>query len=256
MQYAERQLREVFHLLFLERLLKLSDPDIYVLKGGVNLRFFFHSPRYSEDMDIDVLTGSVATLKKNGYKILRQPAFRRSLATCGIADLVINDPGKAKHTGTTQRFRCRLLTQSGESLPTNVEFSRRDTEAERSRTDPIDPQIAREYNRLAYRCRHYAGEAAVEQKIRALIGRDITQARDLFDLHILYLGGHCDKAMIGNTFSAAECETAVDHLSSLSHAAFEGQVLEFLEPEQRGAYASQTVWEGMKAEMLEVLSES
>lgn len=58
MNYSHRQLREVFHLIFLGQLLRVSDPTLYVLKGGTNLRFFFHSPRYSEDMDIDVLGGS------------------------------------------------------------------------------------------------------------------------------------------------------------------------------------------------------
>ena len=57
-------LREVFHFCFLEHLLLISDPKIYILKGGVNLRFFFSSPRYSEDMDIDVIAGSVSILKK------------------------------------------------------------------------------------------------------------------------------------------------------------------------------------------------
>ena len=61
--------REQFHLLFLERLLRASERGIYVLKGGVNLRFFHQSPRYSEDMDIVVRpdTVSVETLRKNGY---------------------------------------------------------------------------------------------------------------------------------------------------------------------------------------------
>ena len=77
--FSDTQIREVFHFHFLDRLLKLSDPGLYILKGGVNLRFFFMSPRYSEDMDIDVLAGRVATLKKNGYKILNERAFRRSL---------------------------------------------------------------------------------------------------------------------------------------------------------------------------------
>ena len=66
MDYSHWQQREIFHLLFLEQLLKLSDPNLFVLKGGLNLRFFFNSPRYSEDMDLDVLGGSVATLRKNG----------------------------------------------------------------------------------------------------------------------------------------------------------------------------------------------
>jgi hypothetical protein len=58
----------------------------------VNLRFFFNSPRYSEDMDIDVLAGSVATLKKDGYKILQDAAFKRSLRLFDIEDIEANDP--------------------------------------------------------------------------------------------------------------------------------------------------------------------
>ena len=93
---TDTQIREVFHFHFLERLLRLSDSSIYILKGGVNLRFFFNSPRYSEDMDIDVLAGSVATLKKNGYKILQDAAFKRSLRLFDIEDIEINDPNKAR----------------------------------------------------------------------------------------------------------------------------------------------------------------
>jgi len=102
MQINDNQLREVFHLLFLERLLKIADPCIFVLKGGVNLRFFLGSPRYSEDMDIDVLAGSVSTLKKNGYKILTDDSFKRTLRTYGITDLITGDVDKAKHTSTTR----------------------------------------------------------------------------------------------------------------------------------------------------------
>src|SRR3954454_7342097 len=117
LNYTDRQRREIFHFCFLERLLNLSDPRLYVIKGGVNLRFFFKSPRYSEDMDIDVLGGAVSTLKKNGYKILEEGGFRRSLQTLGIEELIINNPAKAKQTETTQRFRLNLVTPSGDSLP-------------------------------------------------------------------------------------------------------------------------------------------
>ena len=62
--FSDAQIREVFHFYFLDRLLRLSDPGLYILKGGVNLRFFFMSPRYSEDMNIDVLAGGAATEKR------------------------------------------------------------------------------------------------------------------------------------------------------------------------------------------------
>ncbi|MEX0902291.1 MAG: nucleotidyl transferase AbiEii/AbiGii toxin family protein [Pseudohongiellaceae bacterium] len=59
--FTDTQRREIFHFCFLDRLLRQSDSDLYVLKGGVNLRFFFNSPRYSEDMDLDATGGSIDT---------------------------------------------------------------------------------------------------------------------------------------------------------------------------------------------------
>ena len=88
--FTDTQIREVFHFCFLDRLLKLSDPGLYVLKGGVNLRFFFNSPRYSEDMVIDVLAGSVQTPKENGYKILNDGAFQRLLKQLPIPPRILS----------------------------------------------------------------------------------------------------------------------------------------------------------------------
>ena len=136
--FTSRQQREVFHLLFLERLLKVSDPRAFVLKGGINLRFFYGSPRFSEDMDLDVLAGAVDALRKNGFRILQDPAFARTLATYGIDELIVGDPAKAKQTATTQRFRARLVTTAGETHATKVEFSRRAAVGE-SAVATLDP---------------------------------------------------------------------------------------------------------------------
>ena len=57
--YSALQIRELFHLEFLRCLSRKIRAEFYALKGGVNLRFFFKSFRYSEDMDIDVHTISV-----------------------------------------------------------------------------------------------------------------------------------------------------------------------------------------------------
>ncbi|NBT59567.1 hypothetical protein EBT16_12360 [bacterium] len=166
------QKREVFHFFFLEWLQRVSDPKIYVLKGGVNLRFFFQSPRFSEDMDIDVLAGAVHTLKKNGYKILKDLSFQRSLRVFGIDQVFINDPSKAKQTQTVQRFRVQLLTSGGDFLPTRIEFSRRTDKTFAYCIDRVNPEISRLYQRLAFPCQHYTGESAVLQRILALAGRE------------------------------------------------------------------------------------
>ena len=250
--YSDTQIREVFHFCFLDRLLKMSDPGIYVLKGGVNLRFFFNSPRYSKDMDIDVLAGSVATLKKNGYKILEDAAFRRSLRLFDIDDIEINDPSKAKQTDTTQRFRFGLITPAGLRLPTKIEFSRRQHGGDDNvNTDLIDTEVARAYRKLAYRCQHYGGDVAIVQKVKALAGRTVTQARDVFDLAILYRGGHAPSAPLRQLMPERQFAQAIDGLIGLSWEDYQGQVLEFLDTNSRDEYGNQNAWEWLQTFVLE-----
>lgn len=247
--------RETLHFCFLEHLLKISDPKIYILKGGVNLRFFFNSPRYSEDMDIDVIAGSVSTLKKNGYKILNDNGFKRKLQTYGIEGLMINDPVKAKHTETTQRFKLKIITTSGELLPTKIEFSRRKKmhNSYTSAFDRVSLEIAHRYKRLSFLCQHYSGSAAIIQKIEALSGRSQTQSRDVFDIFILILGGHSqglDLSKIDHKLVTRSKEAVL----SLSYKDFQGQVLEYLDDEEYKQYSKVQNWEEIQEKVAGILS--
>lgn len=255
--FTPRQQREIFHFCLLERLLKITDPSLFVLKGGVNLRFFFHSPRYSEDMDLDVLAGSVGTLRKNGYKLLQDAAFRRMLKVYDIADVELNDHDKVKHTETTQRFRVRLITAAGVQLPSKVEFSRRKVESEAARAvEQVDSEIARNYKRLSFRCQHYTGEAAVVQKVLALAGRPQTQARDVFDLDILQRGGYARREQIMQGVESKQRAAARENLASLSFDDFSGQVLEFLDEAHRVEYGNRTAWKAMVKQVHDLLDAS
>lgn len=241
--FSDIQLREVFHFCFLHRLLKISEINLYVLKGGANLRFYFGSPRYSEDMDLDVVAGNVGTLKKNGYKILEDAAFLRSLRVFGIDAIEVNDPGKAKHTATTQRFGCSLVRSSGVHLPTKVEFSRRaDDPGDAADIELLDAAIAHSYRKLAFRCRHYTGSAAAVQKICALAGRTVTQARDVFDLGILIRGGHLGTAVADDGLRDAPVQQAIDRLLALSWAEYDGQVVEYLDDDSREEFGGRDSW--------------
>ena len=54
MALSARQSIELFHLVFLRALVaKGEDKTLIALKGGCNLRFYFDSVRYSEDIDFD-----------------------------------------------------------------------------------------------------------------------------------------------------------------------------------------------------------
>jgi predicted nucleotidyltransferase component of viral defense system len=254
MPYSHRQQREIFHFLFLERLLKIADPRLFVLKGGVNLRFFFNSPRYSEDMDLDVLGGSVATLRKNGYRILEDPAFARSLAAFDVRELIVNDPAKAKQSTTTQRFRARLVTSAGDAHPTKVEFSRRAV-AHPFVTETIDPAVARPYRRLAFACQHYPAQSAVLQKVAALVHRAELQARDAFDLYVLWLGGHLSPATV-DSIPTKDRRRAIDHLLEFDYRDYRGQVLEYLDPEHVERFGSKTVWNEILETLVDVLNDA
>jgi len=242
MQYTHRQQREVFHLLFLEQLLKASDPGLYALKGGANLRFFFRSPRYSEDLDIDVLGGAVSTLRKNGYKILDSTILPRLLRAYGITGLLTADREKAKHTGTTQRFRVQLLTAANERLPTKIEFSRRGS-GQNPVSGTIDSAIALPYRLLAFPCQHYPAAAAMRQKIQALAQRSAVQARDVFDLYILHLGGH--KPAL-REFDAELLRGAQEQLLSLEFEHYRDQVLPFLEEDSLEQFGGSGAWMDMR----------
>ncbi len=246
-------IREAVHFCFLERLFKCSEPTFYVLKGGVNLRFFFGSPRYSEDLDLDVRGGTVATLKKNGYKILQDPAFARMLRPYGIERIEVNAPDKAKQTATTQRFRMQIVTTAGQRLPTKIECSRR-AQDDVGVIERIPAELARGYGRVGFLCPHYPGAVMVRQKVRALIGRVATQARDVFDLYILCIGGHVTPGASLSKMSREELRQAQERLRSLSYDDFAGHVVEFLSDAHRKEFGHRRAWMEMRDQVLELLA--
>jgi len=254
--HSEASIREAFHVLFLERLFAISDPAQYALKGGVNLRLFFASPRYSEDLDLDVLAGAAATLRKNGFKIIEDKSFARALQAFGVAELRVNDPTKAKQTGTTQRFRVRLVTSAGIELPTKVEFSRRPAvDAYTVATETVPGERVRPYGRLGFRCPHYDGRSAALQKARALVGRETPQCRDVFDLRILALGGYATRSLFSASLSSEERAAGRAVVESLEHRDYVGQVVEFLEDDARSRFGDAAAWDEMRLAVLELLAD-
>ena len=59
-----KQSVEIFHLILLGDIGRKLDKQKWALKGGCNLRFFFRSPRYSDDMDLDVRGVPVDVLRE------------------------------------------------------------------------------------------------------------------------------------------------------------------------------------------------
>ncbi len=252
--YNSLQIREVFHLEFLRWFGRKLEAEYYVLKGGVNLRLFFKSIRYSEDMDIDVKgSSSVERIKKNVMDVLAARGFNDSLKSFGIEKVIVPDLSKAKQTETTQRFKIHLLTEAGEDLLTKIEFSRRGMKGAPS-VEPVSSEILRAYKMAPLIVPHYDAASAVIQKIHALAGRRELQARDIFDLFVLrsqYEPSKHSKPEV----SRSVLKTAHDNLFMVEFPQFRDTVVAYLGEEDQKAYSSPEIWDEIKLNIASFLEE-
>lgn len=253
MTYNQLQLREIFHLEFLRWLSRKAKPRNYVLKGGVNLRFFFNSFRYSEDMDLDAFGIDKSALSEAVMYILRARLFGDNLRPFGIERIVPPNMAKAKQTETTQRFKVHLITSAGENLFTKVEFSRRGFKGDMLIQAVVD-SILRAYKLPPLLIPHYDIHSAVMQKIDALSSRPVVQARDIFDIYILSSQYSSDKGLgikIDNTKLIKACENIFD----VNFHEFRDKVVSYLAVEDQAVYNNEPAWDEIKLKSANFIEE-
>ena len=246
---APRQFVELFHLLFLNQLSRKLDKKCCALKGGANMRFFFKSPRYSDDIDFDIQTLRVDIIRKKINGILNSAPFHDILIT---RDIRIDHITEHKQTETTQRWKLGLTGPDiRRPIPTKIEFSRRVRFDASVRFEPISIEIARMYELPTIMISHYPPETAFQQKISALISRSETQARDIFDLYLL-LASRLEKTPDFQSFGRY-LPKAKENVLSTNFAAFKSQVISYLEPEAQHQYDSEDVWDSMRLKVIEAI---
>jgi hypothetical protein len=89
---SDRQAVELFHLHFARLLCSGPSKGSFAVKEGCNLRFFFESVRYSEDIDLDVAGLPVHALKERVSAVLSGPALSLTLRSRGIVARRLRDP--------------------------------------------------------------------------------------------------------------------------------------------------------------------
>lgn len=240
---------ERFHLAFLQVLATRLDQRAYVLKGGANLRYFFDSVRYSEDIDLDVagIDGWALAEKVDG--VLESPAMSILLRT---ARLSVSEYTKPKQSDTTQRWKVAIAAaERSDPVRTKIEFSRRNGET-RFVLEPVPARVVEPYAMRAPTLQHYQADAAGEQKVAALTGRSQTQARDVFDLDLLLRLRPVTRGAIPSAVLEQAAERALD----LPYAAFRDQVLAFLDPEIIDLYEGADAWQQMQSQVVQKLLEA
>lgn len=232
---------EVFHLLFLQQFSSQIASTLYAIKGGCNLRFFFDSVRYSEDLDIDVLTIQKHTLENKVNKILRSRTFLKLLQEYAIHRIIFSS---SKQTHTTQRWKLQLWGNFDLPLNTKIEFSRRH-EKYAGELGNVTLKICQQYHLAPTRLSHYGIHDAIAQKISALAHRSQTQARDIFDLyHLLHIASP-EKLDITQHIK----NTALSVLQSICFTDYQSQVIHFLESDKQKIFDSKNYWDEMSAQV-------
>src|SRR3972149_5559405 len=237
--------REAFHVVLLRELVRRVNPSLFRLKGGVNLRLFFGSVRYSEDMDLD------------GDDRAR-PALLRQLAARGIRGIEART-GPNKDTETTLRYKMRVVSPGGVPLPGKVEVSfRKRGSPEDAAMDAADEKIVSQYlgsGDLPLRVAHYTLMPAVKQKIAALGLRTEVQARDVFDLARLARNSvdTLDLAFLRRSLNDDTLGEARNRALTLSFAQYRDTVVEFLDPAERLSLATERAWDEQRLFAVELI---
>jgi len=248
---SDRQLVELFHLHFVRLLCSGPQKGSFAIKGGCNLRFFFESARYSEDMDLDVAGLPVHALKEKVTAILSGPALSMPLRSRRVSITSISAP---KQTDTTQRWKVGLAVEGySTGLHTKIEFSRRAT-TEEARIESVAATVLAEHQFMPLLAPHYPLAAALRQKVSALVGRTIVQARDVFDLAVLFsrAGGNVEALRP----MRSEIPKAVERVMEISYADFKSQVVSYLQPENVATYGSPEAWDALQMQVIEHLEKA
>lgn len=242
---------EIFHLLFLQHLTNKLDKSLYCLKGGCNLRFFFKSIRYSEDIDLDIRIIQKDTLRHKINKLLNSHDFKNCIKNYHIEISQISEP---KQTETTQRWKVNLkIANISNQIPTKIEFSRRyDFNKEDTHFTKIDPLLIQKYKTIPIIVNHYNLKAMFNQKINALIHRTETQARDVFDLQLLVDAGASLKDL--DLSLKSQLPLAIEHLTNITFANFKSQVVSYLMIEYQNYYNKEQVWQEIQLQLKNLLS--
>lgn len=239
---TEAQVVEFFHLAFLGVLQSRLDQSHYVVKGGANLRYFFGSLRYSEDIDLDAVEIEPWKLEARIDEVLASPAIGILLRSSGLA---LDQVTKPKQTATTQRWK-QIVTVAGRpsSVRTKIEFSHRSTDPRRV-FEAVPERVVAPYALRPPTMLHYTAEAAIEQKVAALAHRSETQARDLFDLELLLRLR--PEAVLAGAIAPSTLALAVERAFELPFQAFQDQVVPFLDAEIVELYDNPTAWQRTQA---------
>ncbi len=255
MNLSSRVIIEGFHLAFYRLLLRSVPAAKLALKGGCNLRFFFGSLRYSEDMDLDVIDIPVFELRDKVMRVLESGGLASTLRTMGVERIQPPNMATAKQTETAQRFKTHLITAAGEDLPTKIEFSRRGLDAPIA-IEPVIGSVTGACKMPSLIAPHYTAPAAIRQKINALASRRQPEARDVFDLFALASRAEGEDLDIAGHLSQDQLMRARERAFAIDYGQYRDKVVSFLGADDQDPYDSREMWDEIRLVAIGLIDEA
>lgn len=154
MALTTAQAIECLQLGFLGVLRTRLDEGRYVLKGGANLRYFFGSVRYSEDIDLDINSVEGWKLEDQIDKTLASDTLTIVLRSAGVR-ILCDQITKPNQTDTTRRWKVQIAADGlRSSIRTKIEFSAGNGE-DRFALETVPDDVARPYAMRPPSVQHY-----------------------------------------------------------------------------------------------------
>ncbi len=258
-QLTPREAREAFHVILLDELGTRLEHDLWTVKGGVNLRVFFDSVRYSEDIDLDVLPIKRQAVRNQLRQILKSEQLMRRLRSIGIQDLRRGEKEISKDTETTLRFN-RQVVVGGVPHSTTVEISLRDADSRDEReVAPVHSRFSDNYlgKGRTVVATHYTHRSALAQKLSALANRTAVQARDVFDICWLLRTplSAADMAHVAVRVGEETLVRAGQRAAEIRYEEYRDNVLEYLDPSDATPYTGMDAWLAQQLQVVDLVAD-
>ena len=250
MKLVPMQIRELFHMVFLRNFSQKFAGRMYALKGGICLRFFYNSIRFSEDIDFDISQKiPIDTLSKNIDNILKSQVTISNLLSYGITDINFRE---VKRTRVTQRWKVKLIMSDKTELSTKIELSKRKNEFSWISGIP-DRELLLVYQVTPFVSQYYNAIELATQKIYALASGTRTAVRDLFDLHHLFFSCNVNVDEVKKEIKGDVLKDCINKISVFKISDFQSEIIPFLPLDIAKYYSDKLNVEQMKNDCLKKL---
>ena len=246
------QVAESFHLAFLQALSTRANLTAWALKGGGNLRFFYPSDRFSEDIDLDTFDIEPWAFQERVDQTLASDLLKRTLGILGSRIEHVN-PEERSETKSKWVIGIRHPSET-EPVYTQIEVSHRAYPyRDFVKVEPVTAAAIATYAAALRQPTfgHYLPRAAIAQKVDALWGRDVRQPRDVFDLDLLFRVA--PDAVLRGDIDEVDLRAAIARIVEIGYGEFRAKVLSFIEPAALPLYEPPEAWESMQMTVIERL---